>query len=67
MPMYTYKCQTENCEHHESKLVKISERDEVSFDCKVCSGKGTLKFIAFMAGQRQAGIVFKGRGYHEGY
>ena len=67
MPMYTYQCTNENCNHYESKLVKISERETMKFDCEICKTSGTLKFTAFIAGQKQAGIVFKGRGYHEGY
>lgn len=65
--MYNYQCTNENCNHHESKLVKMSERELVEFDCEKCKTSGTLKFTSFLAGQRAAGIIFKGRGYHEGY
>lgn len=67
MPMYNYQCTNENCNHSESKLVKMADREVVDFDCKMCNTAGTLKFTSFLAGQRAAGFIFKGRGYHEGY
>ena len=58
MPLYTYKCQNENCLHSEDKIVKISNRDEER-TCTEC-GYGALLREEFTAGDKGATFRYKG-------
>lgn len=59
MPLYTYRCTTEGCEHSKEKIVKLSER-EVPQDCSECDGEGTMNYEAFTAGDSGSNLYFRG-------
>lgn len=57
MPLYTYKCQNDECNHSEEKIVKLADRDEDRV-CPECSG--TSKREAFTAGDKGSNLYFRG-------
>lgn len=58
MPLYTYKCKNDSCEHYEDKIVKISERDN-EIPCPKCSD-GSLEREAFTPGDKGSSFRYKG-------
>lgn len=58
MPLYTYKCQNESCDHSEDKIVKLAERDETR-QCTVCDTL-TMTREEFSAGDKGATFRYRG-------
>lgn len=58
MPLYTYKCKNDDCDHSEDKIVKIAEREQ-EFPCSKCTG-GKLVREAFTAGDKGSSFRYKG-------
>lgn len=63
MPIYTYRCSTENCVNSSEKIVKYSNREEPK-DCEVCGGKQTMKFENFTPGDKGASFNYKGNWFN---
>ncbi|AFA44376.1 hypothetical protein DIDNDMLP_00554 [Klebsiella phage KP13-7] len=59
MPIYTYRCSTENCTNVEDKIVKYSERENPK-DCKVCGSEKSMHFENFTPGDKGAAFNYKG-------
>ena len=60
MPLYTYRCQNEECKHSEDKIVKYDERENVQYDCAQCGTEQNLKFEAFTPGSKGSNLYFRG-------
>jgi putative FmdB family regulatory protein len=59
MPLYTYRCTTEACEHSVEKIVKIADRDN-PLDCSECKAEKSMEFEAFTAGDKGSNLYFRG-------
>jgi len=59
MPLYTYRCNTEACEHSMEKIVKINDR-ETPHDCPECEGEKTMQYEAYTAGDKGSNLYFRG-------
>lgn len=57
MPLYTYRCTEESCNHSEEKLVKIAEREQPR-PCTKC--EGTMNYEAYTAGDKGSNLYFRG-------
>lgn len=62
MPLYTYKCQNEECQHSEDKIVKISNRDD-DRTCTKCE-TGSFKREEVSPGDKGASFRFKGNWFN---
>lgn len=57
MPLYTFRCTDEKCNHSEEKIVKIADREN-PLPCTKCDGE--MKHEAFTAGDKGANLYFRG-------
>jgi Zinc ribbon domain. len=62
MPLYTYKCQNEDCEHSEDKIVKLSNRDDER-KCTKCED-GLMQREEFTAGDKGATFRYRGNWFN---
>lgn len=60
MPLYTYRCEKEECKHSFEKIVKIANRDE-PHDCPQCNGEKSMKLEVFTPGDKGANLYFRGK------
>lgn len=57
MPLYTYRCVDEKCNHTKDKIVKISERENDQ-PCDEC--EGIMKYEPFTNGDKGSNLYFRG-------
>lgn len=59
MPLFTYRCNKEECNHSMEKIVKYVDR-ETPRDCPECEGEQTMQYEAFTAGDKGSNLYFHG-------
>lgn len=64
MPLYTYRCTNEECNHSIEKIVKYADRETVQYDCSECETEQSMKFEAFTPGDKGFNLYYKGNWFN---
>jgi predicted nucleic acid-binding Zn ribbon protein len=64
MPLYTYRCEKEDCHHSIEKIVKYDERENKAYDCEQCGTEKCMKFEMFTPGNKGTAFNFKGNWFN---
>ncbi len=59
MPLYTYRCSTENCDNSAEKIVKMDDRQN-PHDCDKCNSEKSMQYEAFTPGDSGSNLYFRG-------
>jgi putative FmdB family regulatory protein len=60
MPLYTYRCQKEECKHSVDKIVKYDDREDKHYDCPTCGAEQSMNYEQFTAGDKGSNLYFRG-------
>ncbi|SOK58537.1 hypothetical protein [Yersinia phage fHe-Yen9-04] len=60
MPLYTYRCSIEECDHSVEKIVKIADREATTLDCPECGTEKSMQYETFTPGDKGSNLYFRG-------
>ncbi|AMM43831.1 hypothetical protein FDG95_gp267 [Pectobacterium phage vB_PcaM_CBB] len=64
MPLYTYRCTKEECNHSMDKIVKYDDRETIKYDCTECGTEQSMQFEAFTPGDKGFNVKYKGNWFN---
>lgn len=64
MPLYTYRCEKEDCQHSIDKIVKYDDREKMTYDCEQCGTEQCMKLELFTHGDKGTAFKYKGNWFN---